>query len=395
MRKIVGITGIRSDYDLMSPLYRYLAQDPEVDLRLIVGGAHMSRTYGRTVDFIRSDGIEILATIESLIDGDEPSSRAKSAAVLFQSAIDAVANWSPDLLIYPGDREEVLIGALLGTYLEIPTVHFYGGDHTRTGHVDNPVRHATSKLSTAHFVSMPEHKARLVAMGEDERRIFVTGSIALDNFVSEPAVDFNSLKQRLKLAIENGHYALVIFHPDPSERAAAARILTNILDVLAEAETLACVGYPNTDPSNKELIQVIESCKMRPNVFVYRSLVRSDFLALYRNAKFIIGNSSSGITEAASIPLPAINVGIRQRGRAASSNVIFCDSDRTAIRSAISSACRPEFLDEVKVAGNPYGDGHSAQRAAALLASVDFQSLRLKTEDPLDAPYARHIDKQA
>lgn len=385
MKKILGITGIRSDYDLLSSLYTRLARTPEVDLRLLVGGAHMSRTYGHTVDMIRDDGIAILQTVESLIDGDSLSSRIKTASIMLQGAIDSVAAWSPDLIVYAGDREEVWIGALIGTYLEIPTAHFYAGDHTRTGHVDNPIRHAVSKLSTAHFVSVEEHKSRLIAMGEDERRIFVVGNLSLDNFVSHPATPFPELQQKIGIDCESKGYALVLFHPDPAEKHLAGQYVTNILDSLREANIFACVGYPNTDPSNRDIIQVVEERRDGGGMFVYRNLAREDFISLYKGAKFIIGNSSSGIMEAASVPVPAINVGLRQRGRLAGSNVVFCDGDRESIRAAIRKVDSPGFLDKAAAGGNPYGDGRSSEKAAGILMTQDFDAMRLKTEDPLDA----------
>src|SRR5215469_380627 len=188
MKRVLGITGIRSDYDLMSGLYRLLATDPTVDFRLIVGGAHLSKTYGYSLDLIRADGIAVLAAIESLIDSDSFSSRLKSGSIMLQSAVDVVAGWRPDVILYAGDREEVWIGGLLGNYLEIPTVHFYGGDHTDSWHIDNPVRHAVSKLSSFHVVPTQEHRLRLLAMGEPDSRIRVLGSLALDNFRPPSAI---------------------------------------------------------------------------------------------------------------------------------------------------------------------------------------------------------------
>ena len=150
MTRILGMTSIRSDYDLMSGVYRRLARDPEVDFKLLVSGAHLSPAFGRSVELIRQDGLEILAEIETLISGDSKSSRLKTAAGLLTGALEVVRAYRPDILVYAGDREDVLIGATLGAFLDIPTVHFFGGDHAADGHVDNPVRHATSKLSTAH-----------------------------------------------------------------------------------------------------------------------------------------------------------------------------------------------------------------------------------------------------
>ena len=384
MKRLLGITGIRSDYDLMSVLYRRLAADHEVDFRLLVGGAHLSKTYGYSVRLIQEDKIPILATIESLLDADSKSSRLKTASIMLQSAVDIVAGWNPDLILYAGDREEVWIGAALGAYLEIPTVHFYGGDHVATGHVDNVVRHAVSKMSTHHAVSLEEHRSRLLAMGEPAFRISVTGSMALDNFVAQPAFERSELWKRIGFSEEIGDYALVLFHPEPAEIDKVAEILANILLELKAAGLGACIGYPNTDPANKEIIDSFQKFEAEPRFFFYKNLARPDFISLYKRARFIIGNSSSGIIEAASVPIPAISVGMRQRGRHAGSNVIFADTDRDAIRAAIDQAQDAGFRKVVAAMENPYGDGHSCDRAYALIVNTDFSALRRKTDDPLD-----------
>ena len=183
MKKILAITGIRSDYDLMSGVFKLLRDDAAIDFRLLVGGAHLSQTYGHSIDAIERDGIPILCAVESLLDADTRRARLKSASIFLQGSIDVVANWAPELILFAGDREEVWIGAMLGTYLGIPTVHFYGGDHTVSGHVDNPVRHAASKLASVHIVTIDEHARRLEAMGERPDRIHVIGNLSLDNFV--------------------------------------------------------------------------------------------------------------------------------------------------------------------------------------------------------------------
>ena len=382
VRKILGITGIRSDYDLMSGLYRRLAADRTLDFRLIVGGAHLSKTYGYSVDLIREDGIPILITIESLIDADSTSARLKSASIMLQSAVDVVAGWKPELILYAGDREEVWIGALLGNYLGIPTVHFYGGDHTKSWHIDNPVRHAVSKLSTFHVAATEEHRARLLAMGEPDARIRVLGSLALDNFFDPTSSESPGKHNGLPHPI--GEYALVLFHPDPSEGAIAGDICRNILRELRAAGLGACIGYPNTDPANRAIIDAFDEFKNEPRFYLYRNLRRSEFISLYKHAQFIIGNSSSGILEAASVPIPAINVGMRQRGRHAGINVLFVDSDASSISQGIKAAMDPEFRKSIMGMINPYGDGKSCARAYDLIIRTDFSGMLHKVEDPID-----------
>lgn len=383
MKRILGITAIRSDYDLMSGLYRLLHEDPEIDFRLLVAGAHLSSKFGRSVDLIYRDGFRILGEIESLIDGDSPRSRLKSASVFLQSAVDLVSNWNPELILFAGDREDVLIGGLLGTYLQIPTVHFFGGDHEADGHADTAVRSATSKLATAHVVSIEEHKKRLISIGEDPARIFVAGSIALDKFVQFKPLPGPELMARFPPEKDLRGYALLIYHPVDGEADQAGVYFGNILTALRDCNIPVACSYPNTDPGYGNIVAQIERHANDRDRWFFRNLEREWFLSLYRHASFIIGNSSSGILEAASIPLPAINVGRRQRGRLAGENVLFCDSDLGSIRQAIAAVAQPGFRSSVSRMQNLYGDGRSAAKAYDFLKRTDFAALQPKITDPL------------
>ena len=383
-KKILAITAIRSDYDLMSGLYRLLDKDPDTDLQLLVAGAHLSAAYGNSVGLIKKDGFTILMEIESLISADSPKSRLKSASILLQNAIDVVARWQPELIIYAGDREDVLIGGLLGAFLAIPTVHFFGGDHSKDGHTDTVIRHATSKLSTFHVVSAEQHKQRLIKLGEAPERIAVTGSIALDKFIEAshaPAQDIHSIAPQGK---QLDQYAMLIFHPVDQEKQQAAAIFEAILLTLKKSGIPAIVSYPNTDPGNHLIIEKIKQYEHAPHFWFYTNLERSTFLSLYRQARFLIGNSSSGILEAASIPLAVINVGLRQKGRYCEGNVLFCETGADAIEAAITQAISPEFQSSVKKINNPYGAGNSCTQAFTVLKTTDFAGMLKKTEDPLD-----------
>ena len=224
--KILAITSIRSEYDLMTPLFFELQGDADTELKLLVGGAHNSPSFGYTRQDIKKDGFDILIEIESLIDADSKSGRLKSAAVLLVSAIDVVRTYAPDLIIYAGDREEVMIGALLGGYLGIPTLHLYGGDHACDGHIDNPIRHAVSKLSTCHFVSTEEHRLRLLSLKEPSFRVFNIGSIALDKFRLVNKID--GIVERVAKRKVNKPTAIVIYHPMEDERKVADEIINII-----------------------------------------------------------------------------------------------------------------------------------------------------------------------
>lgn len=385
MRKILALTSIRSDYDLMSRVYSLLATDPEVDLRLLVSGAHLSPFHGNSVENIRADGLTILAEIETLIAADTLSSRLKTAAGLLYASIDVVKTFAPDVIVYAGDREDVLIGAMMGAFLGIPTAHFFGGDHAADGHVDNPVRHATSKLSSLHFVSIGEHKRRLIRLGESEHRIFEIGSVALDKFIQEPFLELEPILNEIEAGphARCAPLAILIFHPIAEERGVAGAYIENAVHALVERGFHVCLGAPNTDPGNLELIKVLDRVSQKAEVTYYQNLSRPKFINLLRHVKMIVGNSSAGLLEAASLKLPAINIGARQRGRLCGPNVLFTEGDFASIDNAIGQASSTDFQEMLQVLVNPYGDGQSAERAVHLLKSLDLSSFSKKPEDPL------------
>jgi len=384
MKKILAITTIRSDYDLMSPLFRLLHDDADIDLKLLVGGAHLSESFGYSIKQVKKDGFEILLEVESLLDASSKSSRIKSFSILLQNSIDSIASFDPDLILYAGDREDVMLGAMVGGYLEIPTLHFYGGDHVNDGHIDNSIRHATSKLSTAHFVTLEVHKKRLISMGEPSHRIFVTGNISLDKFVSFTPYSINKIKEIFD--IKNGFdtFALMIFHPTLQDEEKPEVIFDNILKVLKEKKINTFVSYPNVDPGNYEIRKVIEYYSKDNNFVFYKNLERDLFLSIYKQSKFILGNSSSGVCEAASIPIPALNIGTRQTGRYAEENVVFINSKLENIIQGITKVTDKDFQNSIQKMQNPYGTGNSAKRSYDIIKNTDFKNLLLKTEDPLE-----------
>ena len=382
-KKILAFSSIRSDYDLLSPLYKLLHNDPEIDFKILVSGAHLSHQYGYSVEQIRKDGFDILLEIETLLNSDTGLSRVKSASLLLQNSLETIAKFNPDLMIYAGDREDVLMYAMIGGFLNIPTIHFFAGDHVQDGYIDNPIRHATSKLSTAHFVTLEEHKKRLIKMGESPKRIFVVGNISLDKFKNFNYASKEEIKSYFNLADGFDEFALMIFHPITEEKENVDKYFRNILENLKQKNINTFVSYPNVDPGNKKLIDVINEFKTDKNFIFYKNLDRDVFMSIYKNSKFIIGNSSSGICEAASFKMPAINVGLRQVGRYADKNVIFCDNDFKEISEAIDKACSKEFLENLKDLKNSYGDGNSAKKAYELIKKIDFKSMIAKVEDPL------------
>lgn len=380
--KILALTSIRSEYDLLSSLFQKLHLDPNIDLQLLVGGAHNSPTFGLTRKDIEGDGFNILLNIESLLDADTNSSRLKSASILLMSSIEIVKQYSPDLIIYAGDREEVMIGALLGGYLSIPTLHFFGGDHALDGHIDNPIRHAVSKLSTVHFVSTHEHERRLFALGEPKQRIFNIGSVALDKFSDIPPN--REIVSSVALKEVTRPIALFIFHPVEEELGNVQQIVRDAIDALIYEGFHVFVGKPNTDHGNTAIRDVIgEIITETEHISVYGNLPRTEFVQLFKASQLIVGNSSAGLLEAASIPIACLNVGERQKGRFCGDNVVFVDANKESILGGLKQIKTCEFQQQLSKVVNPYGDGKASDRAYRLITTTNFQSLMLKKEDPL------------
>ncbi len=380
--KILAHTSIRSDYDLMYYLYKRLNVDSFINFGLVVGGAHLSKMYGYTVTEIEKDSLPIIAKIECLLNSDSKVARIKSAAIYLNSLIEVMQSYSPDLAIVVGDREDALMFAIGASYLEIPTLHFFGGDHSCDSHIDNPVRHAISKLASVHFVANDEHALRLKLMGENPNRIFVIGSVSLDKFKEEETMSLEELQNYFNLT-KMQDYAIVIFHPVPLEREISGVIFERILKSIKQKGLLCFVSYPNIDPGNFRIIEVLNYIKHDNNFIVYKNLPRKIFVNLYRYAKFIVGNSSSGVVESASIPIPAINVGIRQQLRSKNSNVIYCGITEEEINSSITLVLSEEYRRKITGIKNLYGDGNSSQIAYELIKSIKFEDLKFKNEDPI------------
>ena len=224
-------------------------------------------------------------------------------------------------------------------------------------------------------------------MGEAPERIFVAGSIALDKFteqVTRLPQPHPSPDAPMTPEAKWKNAAMVIYHPIGGEEHDAGQVMEHILSTLKQLGIRAMVSFPNSDPGHHLIMATIRRYQDDPDFWFYANLEREQFLHHYRHAAFLIGNSSSGIMEAASIPLAAINVGLRQKGRFCGDNVVFCDNHAESIKQAIQKVQSASFQTTLATVRNPYGDGHSCQNAYQLIRNTDFAKLLKKTEDPLE-----------
>jgi UDP-N-acetylglucosamine 2-epimerase (non-hydrolysing)/GDP/UDP-N,N'-diacetylbacillosamine 2-epimerase (hydrolysing) len=365
-RTIAAITTSRADFTALYWPLHDLASHPEVDLKIIALGSHLSPEFGSTIQEIERAGFRVDARIECLLSSDTDVGMAKTIGLATLSLADCLGEMRPDLLLVTADRYEMLAPASVALALRIPVAHIEGGEISE-GAIDDAVRNALTKLSHVHFTSTDLARARVIAMGEEEWRVHRTGAPSLDHLRRGPLLTREQLEQHL--AIDLGvPTAVVTYHP-----VTIARDTTREADALFAAlkalpeQLLFC--YPNADAGSRALIARIESFRGGK---VFLNLDPPVYWSLLPHVEFLLGNSSSGIIEAASFALPAINVGIRQQGRERGRNVLDAEPEAASILDRIQTARSQEFRQSLKGMANLYGDGCASQRIVAVLTSLSL-----------------------
>jgi UDP-N-acetylglucosamine 2-epimerase (non-hydrolysing)/GDP/UDP-N,N'-diacetylbacillosamine 2-epimerase (hydrolysing) len=277
----------------------------------------------------------------------------------------------------------MLAPAAVATALRIPLAHIEGGEISE-GVIDDAVRNALTKLSHVHFTSTDRARARVISMGEEPWRVHRAGAPSLDHLRRSPLLDREQVEARLDIHLEPPT-AVVAYHPttiarDPTREADA---LFSALESIP-AQLLFC--YPNADAGSRALIARTESFVRslgKGRVFVNLDPIL--YWSLLRCADLLLGNSSSGIMEAASFALPVVNIGIRQRGRERARNVLDAEATAASILDRFATATSDDFRRSLQGMENPYGDGHAAERIAAVLASVPLgEDLLIKRAPAMD-----------
>jgi len=373
--KVVALTAIRSEYDLLYPLLKNLNMDSKFDVSIIVAGAHLTELHNYSYKLIEADGFKIVGKIHNFkntICDNKTVGRVQSAGFLLNRIAPILKESNPDLFIYLGDREEALIAAIAANYMGIPSIHIAGGDnaHPVGGDVDEEARHATTKLSHIHLTMAKAHEVRIKKMGEETWRIKTVGNPGLDRLRTEPSIDI--CKVYRKLGVKNcDQYVVLIYHAVSSGVSVAPSEFELCIHEALATGVHVFVGSPNSDPGYIDLIKVINKFSKHPKVHVYSNLPRSEFVALLKNAKAIIGNSSLGILEASFIGLPSVNVGQRQRGRIAGVNVQFVDANSIEVSLALNKALfDAKYRKKVRKAKSPYGDGNMVKRSIAFIKNL-------------------------
>lgn len=372
MRKIIVITGIRSEYNLLYPIMKAIDEHPDLELGIVVTGAHLTDSYGYTVKEIEEDGFRIVERIESLLDANSSSSRVKSAAIQLMGLVQTFTRINPDIVIAPFDREEAITVALAGTYMNIPVAHVGGGDRA-FGNADDYIRHAVTKLAHIHFATTQKSVKRITRMGEEPWRVYCVGNPGLDKYLLTEYLSPEELSKGLDFDVAQKPLLLLIHNPITTEIDKAKIQMEITMQAIGDLGCRTAVIYPNSDPGGREMIKVIETYAGELDfIKTFKNLSRDKFVNLMRVCDVLVGNSSCGILEAPFLKLPVVNIGVRQQEREHSESVIFVPHNREAIRQAIKRALSSEFKQKIKNCSNPYGDGKTAPRIAEILSKIEI-----------------------
>ena len=376
--RICVVTVARSDYGLYRPLLRRLAADPAFDLQLIAAAMHLAPAFGNTLQEILDDGFEIAARVETTPETDTPHAVARAMGAGTARFADAFSRLEPDALVVLGDRYEMHAAVVSAVPFLIPSVHIAGGSLT-LGAIDDGLRHSMTKLSHLHFVETEIYRRRVIQMGEAPWRVHTTGSLSLDNLAGFTPLGLDELNRRFGLALTpEAPPLLVTFHPVTREYRNTEAYTTALLAALSESGFPVIFTYPNADTKGRVIIGMIEDyAAKRADTFCVPHFGVEGYYSLMAHAAAMVGNSSSGIMEAASFRLPVIDIGTRQGGRFAPENVLHTGYGKDAILAGIETGTSAAFRAGIAELVNPYGDGTAAEKMVAALKKTDFAALGL------------------
>jgi GDP/UDP-N,N'-diacetylbacillosamine 2-epimerase (hydrolysing) len=379
MRKISVITTSRAEYGLLYWLMKGIAEDPDLQLQLIVTGTHLSAEFGSTIDQIREDGFQVDRSFDLRMHNDSPSGISHSLAIAIDGFSTAFSTLKPDIVVILGDRFEILGASITALIANIPIAHIHGGELTM-GAIDDSIRHSVTKMASLHFVAAAEYRKRVIQMGEHPSRVFNVGGMGLDNIRKIKLLGKKELEEQLGVRFRKNNY-LITFHPETRSPEITETHFTEMLSALEkDMGTLNIFTFPNADRGSQSIIAKLEKhvANHQDNCVLFKSLGQLKYLSLLKNVDAVVGNSSSGIIEAPSFKVPTINIGNRQEGRIRADSVIDCDAESSSISKALEKIKSASFRAKLSNVKNPYGNGGAASRVLKKLKDIDLEDIRYK-----------------
>ncbi len=383
MKTVAVVTTGRQDWGILHSTAVAIRSHSELELRLLVGGTHLSARHGHTIDDVRADGFEPDVILPWPGEDDataDPPATTQSARTL-EAVGMALRQAPPDALLIAGDRLETAAAALAATLERVPIIHLHGGEQT-LGAFDDALRHAITKLSHLHLVSHEEHARRVIAMGEDPASVHVVGAPGLDAAARDDLPSREELSVDLGLALD-APVVIVTVHPTTLEAdpSGAARAVVGAMDVV---EATYVVTLPNADPGGDAVRDLLGAAATRSGRVAVDALGERRYWGLLRIADVMLGNSSSALIEAPVVDLPAVDVGDRQAGRRAGPNVLHAPADPRLVAAALREALDPATRNRVAATRPELADGLAGRRIADIIAA--WRPPRPPRKPPITVP---------
>lgn len=382
MKKISIVTATRAEYGILHPLMERLLSCAKWETQIVVTGTHLEKAFGYTCREIEQDNIPIYRKIRITEKGDDAYAVSRTMANALCGFGEYFREERPDLLIILGDRTELLAIAAAAMNEQIPIAHLHGGELTQ-GAVDECVRHALTKMSYLHFASAEVYRNRIIQMGEEPSRVFNVGALGVENILRERLFS----RQELKIAADfpaERKYAVVTFHPVTLERGTAECQVSELLAAMKQREDLFfLITKANADAGGERINELLEEgIRGCANMKLVASLGMKRYLSALKYAKFVLGNSSSGIIEAPALGIPTVNIGDRQQGRMMADSIVNCQPECGSILAAIDRSLNMRAAEISST--NPYGDGHTSEKIISILErymSLEHIDLKKKFYD--------------
>jgi GDP/UDP-N,N'-diacetylbacillosamine 2-epimerase (hydrolysing) len=374
MKKVCIVTGTRAEYGLLRPIIKKVDNGADMELQLVATGMHLSPEFGLTYQEIEQDGFAITERNEMLLSSDTPNGITKSVGLGIIGFADIFTRIEPDMVIILGDRYEVLAAATAAMIHRIPIAHIYGGELT-LGAIDDAIRHSITKMSTLHFTSTKEYKKRVIQLGEEPDHVFCVGALSVENIKTQNLMSREKLSQSIGFSLDMP-YVMVTFHPVTLENNTAGEQFENLLAALEQHKEYHIIftkANADTDGRiiNQKIDQYVEWNHNRAIAFVSLGMIR--YLSALQYCEMVIGNSSSGITEAPSFHVPTINIGNRQSGRIRAESVIDCGNRVEEISAAIEKAKRLKSEGMLQNMENPYERSGTSENIYSEIKKYLFQ----------------------
>lgn len=372
-KNIAIITTSRADYGLLYPLIKSMLENNNFNLELIVTGTHLSPMHGKTINDIENDGFTVHEKIEMTMKSDTEDAICNSIALGIIGFSGLFKRKNYDLVLVLGDRYELWSICMSAVIHKIPIAHMHGGEAT-FGLIDESIRHSVTKMASFHFPSIDIYAKRIIQMGENPDRVFTVGALGIDNINRIDLMEINDLIDYTGVNFKD-KIALITYHPITLEKYSnAGKQVEEVLNAILETDLIGLITMPNSDTGGNQIFNVIQSfVELHPAKFKFTTnLGQKAYLSSMKYANIMIGNSSSGIIEAASFKLPVVNIGDRQSGRFKPENVVDCICTKSAILEAINRVQSESFKESISQIKNPYGDGNTAGKIINILDSIDL-----------------------